>query len=110
MIMAMKSISKLSRVCHLCSIRTLSKLTASEQAMSSSQPTSVKNNIAHYDHVSKFPMPLPDFEKMDYDVSQEDFTFVLDYLPKALKPISPSTVTEHPSGWVPGKLFLFPKG
>merc|ERR1712004_279592 len=57
-----------------------------------------------YKHVSDFPMPLPEYEKMEYEIVRDKFQYVEDYLPLTFNPIPSKEFTasnESPSGWVP---------
>ncbi|XP_075263257.1 large ribosomal subunit protein mL49-like isoform X2 [Convolutriloba macropyga] len=57
-----------------------------------------------YKHVSDFPMPLPEFEKLEYEIVPDKFQYVEEYLPKAFHPIPNKefpTGAASPSGWAP---------
>ena len=96
---------KALRRCIYCAVQRLAAFSNMTKSRSSETSRRI-DELRSYEHVSTFPLPLPKYEKLNYEILRNDFVFVEEYLPVALKPIAPSAVKEYPSGWVPGEVEL----
>ena len=68
--------------------------------------TSKFKSADEYKHVTEFPMPMAEFEQMQYEVLREEFDHVEYYLPPTFHPLPPkqfSGGTESPTGWTGGE-------
>ena len=105
-----------SNICRYCSDKAASayeraykhitKKSVSEIVAERESPPQKHKSIRDYQHVSHFPMPLPQFDELKYEVTRDQFQFVEDYLPPTFKPIPPTKFSkgvESPSGWTAGQ-------